>query len=150
MTPSPSPSAPESIVVSLEWAKKLKEAGWPQEDWVFCWSIRGRVARRGETVDVLRFRHNLGVCDSRRPIDPIAAPTAEEILRRLPRHLPWKDDSDNTATLFVNIFPSSYRVGYSPQWTKDAWSSPDAESLADAAAGCYCYLAEQKLLPPSK
>lgn len=130
-------TTPESIVVSLEWARKLKEAGWPQEDSLMCW-IR--------STDTYTDKVSL----SRRTLPKnrlAASPTAEEILRRLPRYLPWKDDSDNMAALFVNVFPSSYRVGYSPQWTQDAWSTPDAETLADAAAGCYCYLSENNLLP---
>lgn len=156
-----------SITVSLEMAKKLKEAVWEQEDSTFYWASGKRHA---EWVCVYdghcdkAITNNAGYgeppwtyylsdidggneySNDDKIVEKYAAPTAEEILRNLPYSISWKDDSDNIAVLFISKFPSSYRVGYSPQWTKDAWSTPDSESLADAAAACWCYLKENNLL----
>lgn len=140
-------TSPESLVVSLEMAKRLKEAGW--KDGCYFWWREG-----GSAIDpmVVLCSQKNGTWIPGRPymtsVKFFPAPTAEEILRRLPRFLPWKDNSDNMSSLFVNVFQSTYRVGYSPQWTNDVWSSPDAETLADAAAGCWLYLKENNLLPP--
>lgn len=148
----------EPITTSLEWSKKLKKAGWQQalSNGTWYW---GQIAYEDpwlclvhDDVDHVEEdfknhgKHKHSYSDHECMI--AVAPTAEEILRRLPYSLPWKGDSDNIAILFINKYPSTYRVGYSPQWTQDAWRTDDSESLSDAAAACYCYLSENNLLPP--
>jgi hypothetical protein len=113
---------PESITVGLEWAKKLKEAGWPQDQSQFHW------LRRGDQWDVSFWREGgrLGFDEG------IASPTAEEILRRLPEHFQvWRSHG---------MWSCDNGLDQS-QWMKDY------DSAANAAASMYVYLAEHSLLP---
>lgn len=122
---TPQTNGPESIVVSLEWAKKLKEAGWPQD--------------HGENVMYWRKKRDDfvlgGWC-----VYALAAPTAEEILRRLP------DTLENRLHEPLQIFrmmPNS--VGWRMMYGLS--HSADGDTLANAAAKMFVFLAKQKLLP---
>lgn len=132
-----------SITVSLEWAKKLRDAGWNQEV-LFYWSIDSRSGN-----DVVRRRREKG---NNKPLDPIAAPTAEEILRVLPSEAPHPD-IEHTA-YFLEIVrverpTENWQVQYRERESWRLWDSPEphsADSLANAAAAMYVYLAENNLL----
>jgi hypothetical protein len=143
-------NTPESITVDLEHAKKLKAAGWPQEDSVMCWCVCKPetdcfVWKRSGTEHKTDF----------------AAPTAEEILRRLPdyivipvnaphkhehRFLKINKDSTGMGNGYQDFF---YVLGYGPVdhgFIPPEWSCSD-RSIANAASAMYCYLAAHKLLP---
>lgn len=113
---------PESIVVSLDYAKRLKEAGWPQ--------YRGEVFGWFEDAS---GDWSVCVVESFPEDDHIAAPTAEEILRRLP----------SAVISFLPFEKSPWMV-----MVNEAGHDVCETTLANAAAACYCYLAENKLLPP--
>lgn len=116
---------PESIVVSLEWAKKLKEAGWSQD-----------IGEDGEP-------------DHQEYID---APTAEEIMRRLPAYFEqegmrfWlimqKDDHDDSWTACYSCGTCMIMKGVGPMRIESV-------GMSNTAAKMYCYLAENNLLPPT-
>ncbi|CAN5475199.1 hypothetical protein BH11PLA2_BH11PLA2_29810 [soil metagenome] len=130
-------TTPESITVSLDWAKKLKDAGWPQENGLHYWH-----GWEGDKNTFLRATDGrVGTINAFHQM--FAAPTAEEILRRLPEYL-----TDGELRYYLNLFPA---------WVI-RYSYPDDEmgsiikchnrdsSLANAAAAMWCNLAEQKLL----
>ena len=73
-----------------------------------------------------------------------AAPTAEEILRRLP-----KVRAGKSSTLYVDIGEdvSYWVVGYSSQPSDDWVPKVSDQSLANAAAAMWIYLQEHSLLP---
>ena len=137
MSTTPDIIGPSSIVTSLEWSKKLKEAGWPQDDYLFIW--RGPAPQHG------RPDWNLGECfDTHANDGCFAAPTAEEILRKLPKLIVHKEIHSR---LYITPYENDYEVGYSPQWNEGIKLNRAEESLADAAAAMFVFLAEQKLLP---
>ena len=124
---------PQSITVSLEWAKKLKEAGWKQIG--FFWKTEKSGGITGWSGDTSK--------PPKEDLDWIAAPTAEEILRRLPHQIVLE-----THPLFLQAMPDGdeWKIAY---WTfrieKGVWKNED--SLANAAAAMWCYLEENNLLP---
>src|SRR3990167_5893854 len=75
-----SPSAPSSIVVSLEMAKKLKKAGWPQDKFLFVWNG----AYHPDKSEHVNWLSRKKVGKDWAEAETFTAPTAEEILRRLP------------------------------------------------------------------
>lgn len=137
-------SGPDAIVTSLDWSKKLKEAGWPQES-TFFWARAARLDEWEVVIDAeISWIGNdnikgsgCGCCERDDELaDKFAAPTAEEILRRLPRTV-------GEAELALNHGPIDGEPWYifypGVRGIRDF-------SLANAAAAMYCYLAENKLL----
>lgn len=145
-------TTPESITVSLDTAKKLKEAGWQHEtyfDWYFNGTGANRVVRH-PSPDELRTSEFHLECP---------APTAEEILRRLPPNLirsTEKDtvtyaltikalfgieqiNGDNWQIMYYRVRDGIEMAPYSPVLF--------ADTLANAAAACWIYLKENNLLP---
>lgn len=141
---------PESIVVSLEMAKRLKEAGFPQdEEMEFWWMFEeaedpdDQWACLGQDSDYFFNRKT-----------DFAAPTAEEILRRLPAEFKeepkWKDGIGETWKLgMYKLRESFWWVGYGYPDMLRTKHTETAKTLANAAAAMYCYLAENSLLPKS-
>lgn len=119
-------SNPESITVSLEWAKKLKAAGWPTNEGIFRWLI-------SEGISQLSTGYIVAINDDRYSYDStdLPAPTVEEILRRLP-----------CAKLFSSG-KGQYAAVLEGQNTHNAILE---ESAADAAAAMWLYLKENNLL----
>ena len=73
----------EQICVSKEWADKLKEAGFPQKDSYFYWST----VNKPNIVLKDKYQHPISQALTINPhwLDEIiAAPTASEILEKLP------------------------------------------------------------------
>lgn len=128
---------PESICVSLEMAKRLKEAGWSQEDSPFVWT--------NNSINRVVYRRNLLTGGTRKRSFIYAAPTAEEILRRLPKSCATKNRMIHRLSINCNG-GKRWNIFYG----KDAFDSPIAvdpdDSLANAAAAMTCYLVEQGLL----
>jgi hypothetical protein len=128
-------TTPETITVSLDWAKKLKEAGWPQVESFFEW----RTPIRQKTRLHVRTERDIGM--------GIAAPTAEEILAKLPVFV-RKGNRSYRLELAKYLNPA-FRVNYQKEGANNSLTGADItyKSLANAAAKVYCHLAEQKLLP---
>lgn len=158
---------PESIVTSLEWSKKLKEAGWPQgfsgvfasstvesidqilpkyqlESGYFYWFDVRSDYTKGEIIPQVETIY----CNY--PMIA-AAPTAEEILRRLPVFIRNAREWEYTLET-IKMNDESWLVQYrkTSGMTNNVLtgSRKCGSSLANAAASMYVYLAENKLLPP--
>ena len=80
----------QAICVSLEWAKELKKAGYPQES-LFYWSVETTSKELLKTLGVKRWKPT--ITDSKKEMDgdvsteKIAAPTSTEIGEELPREI---------------------------------------------------------------
>lgn len=132
----------EQITVSLEWAKKLKEAGWNQD------------GRGGFKFGYFDYEGNpypvLANWDTDIDKRIAVAPTAEEILRELPMALP---DEFGICSLEVRKTEDGYMIHYfSHEDGKSAYLTDKKSVFSDAAlsdcvAKMYCHLAENKLLP---
>lgn len=130
-------TSPQSIVVSLEWAKKLKESGWPHGGY-FAWYIYPdlppdqREPGVPEPHEEVEKHHDKGW---KVKLEHYRAPTAEEILRRLPPII--------NKTRVLEIMPShpdEWRIEYGSSHT--LWE----KTLANAAASMYVHLSENNLL----
>lgn len=121
---------PEEIVTSLDWSKKLEEAGWPQDQSIFWWKYE------------VTFSGNFWMVGQRphKDAEKFAAPTAEEILRRLPKE---ELTIRHRNSLWMIDF-----LRFDENGNKTHSYIFEGDTLANAAAACYCYLAEQKLLTP--
>lgn len=130
-----------AITVSQKWAEKLREAGWPQdEESPFLWQCGSENQSRvvsGKFVEVTaRYDGTF-----------LAAPTAEEVLRRLPRVI--VDEGE----LFTMVLSPSSLDGWNVSYMHENGEPRCAacvtgyDTLAKAAAAMYVYLAGQKLLP---
>lgn len=137
MTIPPSTTGPGSIVVSLEHAKALKKAGWPQEDSYLHWCHHHSNA--SDSLDGMVW-NVYQKDDDDRVNEWIAAPTSEEILRMLPQLV-------NHFGLIIARTPDNqgWEVAY-----LGGYKGFREPSLANAAAAMYCYLSENNLLPSSK
>lgn len=117
---------PESIVVGLEQAKALKEAGWPQIDALYFWAV-------DEEVPVLYRSIDASAAD----IGCIAAPTASGILAKLP--IGWEAMRNTDIER-----EDSY--GVRVPTTGSQWVKLNEDTLANAAAACWIYLKVNNLL----
>ncbi len=136
-------STPESIVVSLEQAKALKKAGWPQDESNFYWE---------EWNDPTEQKGPFVVFHETEFIEThvvVTAPTAEEILRELPPSV-----QIDGITVYLSIFDDrdwvgdhSWDICYSPDhgWSSDVHVR-DKDNFAGACAQMWCYLSENNLL----
>lgn len=119
----------ESICVSLEWAKKLKECGLsPRYTDNFIYVDQG-----GEAI----FIHNQPlaiVASSDMKFYP--APTAEDILRELP------DGTQVTRSCDRNYHCECGEIKLNADILRQTFPT-----AANACAAVYCYLAENNLLP---
>jgi hypothetical protein len=110
----------ERNVVSLETAKRLSAAGFPQEDAYSCWEVIGDVS--GVRVNSLLMG---------KPYKFYAAPTAQEIADKLPK------------PIAINIY-SGGRVSTSHAGEHNFVKSvPKEVNLAEALAALYLKLEEQ-------
>lgn len=130
-----------SPITSLDWSKKLKDAGWPQVSPLNTWWI--------EEGDTHVFWPQVRSTANRKGF---AAPTAAEILALLPERISEKKQAGMTAD-FLRIMPTVdglWRVYYKNKARKGARCTRyafESKSLADAAAEMYCLLAQNNLLP---
>lgn len=153
----------ESIVVSLEMAKKLKEAGWPQTDeTLFIWQenvscpLYSHPIKDKPQVYGSRWTYLEPDCGCQK----YAAPTAEEILRELPRTFTFNKES-----VWLECCPmcneehpgweinNNWLVRYAKVQTLDgenhrrlAYETCE-DTLANAAAAMWVFLKEHSLLP---
>ena len=136
------------ITVSLEWAKKLKEAGWFQENSVHHW-IYGGIRWEIERIEIWETIE--GEWGSGRKIENLqifSAPTAEEILRRLPKCISAETASQEGGVLDIYPNDGCWNLAYR---NDEGFAVRDAAalypSLANAAAAMWIYLKEHNLLP---
>lgn len=128
----------KDIVVSLEWAKKLEEAGWPQ--------YHGEVFGWFEDMNGKMTVHEV---DNFSEDDHVAAPTAEEILRELPDSFA-RDQLRYDLTIRTaggtsgKMFYVSYKHWHDQ--LKTVHRQGEDHSLANAAAELWIYLKENNLL----
>jgi len=119
---------PQSITVSLEWAKKLQKAGWKFPAYMY-------FQPPGHTWE-----------------EKIPAPTAEEIFRRLPQDVIFHHElGDMEKRLFIRRFgKAEWIVFYCSADNVDidmCYLSFSDISLANACAAMYVCLSDSKLLP---
>lgn len=132
----------DSITTSLEMCKKLKEAGWPQDGTEFFW--RTSV---GLDAEIIWDKGHVGGWNKYF----YAAPTAEEILRRLPKKIVQvpKFSYGDPEVLMLTANMTTNDLWYVRYLSSRIQQYGEADaSLANAAAAMYCYLSENKLLPP--
>lgn len=146
------PPKPELIVTSLEWSKKLKEAGWPTNyEAAFFWAIHSDKAN----VIPASFLPMSATSDG----EYIAAPTSEEILRRLPERVHTKSTGGESVDylrimktpegdLWRVFYKNDHRHGSASRRRKKTRFSFESTSLANASAEMWCYLSENNLLFP--
>lgn len=127
------------ITTSLEWSKKLKEAGWPQEDPIFRWAIQ----KFGDYhVDPFIDFARIGYCtegftashEDRHEF--IVAPTASELWGRIGDATVWKD-SEGFHCQKITKSPGGF----------DQDAQTDGHTAQEVLAAMYCYLSDNKLLP---
>lgn len=137
-------ASPESITVDLKHAKMLKEAGWPQKEALLWWSSRLHPDPYDESLvwQLSNDDRPIGTHDWCKQAGTFAAPTAEEILRRLPltmqaRPLTMQARYDNCGRVHWGVcYIKNEKVQM--QWQ---------DTLANAAAQMWCYLKKNNLLP---
>ena len=138
----------ESITVSLDVAKELKEAGWPQEDY-FVWVESATEDEDPELCTPMEWNiFTKGLFDACKSAwiakNDCAAPTAEEILRRLPNAIYHK------GSIYYLVIRDKDCVSYE-RAENMVDNSPLHDSsengLRNSLAAMYCYLAEHNLLP---
>ncbi len=138
---------PSDICVSLEQAKALKVVGFPQKEPLFWWveSAKPYVALNPQAT-FNRFESRLGVLGHL-----FAAPTAEEILTKLPDFV-----EDGRYELRIEKLFSKGKYYWNIGYYGDCGELPDSAdvgdgfpdaSLANAAAAMYVYLSENNLFP---
>lgn len=131
---------PDLFTVSLEWAKRLKEVGWPQyEASLYTWVQKGKDDEDWSEsfLELSSICWRMVRVDTFHPKYLCAAPTDEEILRRLP---PSINAEDRFWALHCYTANERWFVDYVEHYTQQA------DTLANAAAAMYCYLAENSLL----
>jgi hypothetical protein len=132
---------PESKVVSLETAKKLKESGFPQDTERY-WLDTGSVANEDESYSVVHEEEDCGGVEGY-----IAAPDAQEIGELLPESI---EDEEYWLTTFkctrkgwwVVYNQSGQDAATSKNCKESIWSPSESE----ARAACWIYLKENKLI----
>lgn len=144
-------TSPASITTDLQWSRRLKEAGFPQDSvwhWRFWHNVPGDyiLCDEEDIHELSKPEESDGL------LEYFAAPTAEEILRRLPKTLDhWLLDCLPNPD--EDLWAVSYFSAIDPeQPTHPAIQEVlpcEADTLANAAARMYCHLAENKLLPAS-
>ena len=139
----------QDICVSLELAKQLKEAGYPQEGALFYWI--------GDEENHVRF--NLGNFDASETMDCYAAPTASEIGEKLPKMYTQKKNGPDNVRWFPVYYWTSNEIFYAI-WHKSgeglSYKSKyeqnnesikfEAGTEADAGAKMYLYLKKEGLI----
>ena len=139
----------QQITVSLEVAKRLAKAGWPQDECIFRWheTVTGSVLYP-EGEEPYPGTENL------------ASPTAEEILRRLPAHLIDRKKNGDVVGYDLHCQKlSGMEIVAGANWKLWYFRVRDGievaplgnfsygDTLANASASMFCFLKENNLLP---
>lgn len=142
-------------------AKKLKEAGYPQVANISHW-IEYCDDPKGDHEKVIYFQYGSsrdGTCgvtmNGVTHLNSFAAPTFEEIRSKLPSSLQCDEDVCQLRICFppsLGNFIAYERHGEGIvglevcKHNGEQLAFHDRESLANASASCYCYLADNNLL----
>lgn len=145
-------SAPESIVVSLEWAKKLKEAGWSgNSHWLWAYHCFDLPADSEFQKPFLCGREHE---DHYHQYKFYLAPTWSDIWFSLPSDLLMNArvvDIALDAEFLDQWNPAIFKMEKYAEFQSrraEKWE-PKQKTPHDDVAAMYCYLAENKLLPTS-
>jgi hypothetical protein len=136
---------PELIVVSLDYAKLLKEARWPQEYQLFWWLRASQpIAIPNGMIDEENVRNEWVVTHS---FADFAAPTASEILGKLPSIINVPDRAP--FALYVAKAGDTFNVYYYQAVTGEVLpeAGMEEDTLADTAAAMFVFLQQNHLLP---
>ncbi len=140
------------IAVSLEYAERLKKAGWPQEEPILFWTYTDEYTD-GDYHEWVVANLEEWKFDKK---DDIAAPTAEEILATLPPKIP-KNPTTHSFDAYLSVqrllpqcpldAPSQgWKVIYEG-WDSEFFQAFGRTTMADAAAAMYCFLKEKDFFP---
>jgi hypothetical protein len=143
---------PESITVDLEHAKMLKEAGWPQAETIwywfdYVWSDHKIVMKDHDYWS--RCQNKAAYPERGDAFCDFAAPTAEEILRRLPQGFEDPDCElkiDCMGDDANSIAKREWFVSYENENEDWIMKMMSDSCLANAAASMWCYLKKNGLL----
>lgn len=128
-------------------AKKLKEAGWEQDNCIHYWTTHSI------TEEDIVVHRSVAWVNADAHIDGdlnIGAPTCEEILRELPVRLDGESGTKpNTFLLIDKVGKTGWNVRYVNMTSGDRRQEIIADTLANAAAAMWIYLKENNLLPES-
>ena len=125
---------PEEIVVSLEMAKKLKDAGWSLE-WSWMFREGYMLGDDGEPQSwILTHGHKPEIKSNY----VLPAPTASELFEELYEYTEVQKFSIGYRASLPHLAEEHGALGYSLEVLYD--------TPQDALAAMYCYLAENKLL----
>jgi len=137
---------PSDIAVSLDMARRLKEADWPQGKTDYYY-----VYQRGDWD--LYQDCNCDQCWTRSSFrTKCDAPTAEEILRRLPTTIEVPPNDDEHRSFWLTIRHTTVGPNHEKQWHvwyenhDENWIQSES-SLANAAAAMWIYLKQYSLIP---
>lgn len=125
--------------VSLETAKKLKEAGFRHGTYL-CWTTWSEYASMGIGTDLGPYYRMQGYQDF--ILDWVSAPTTDELLEELPYRITREN---YIAELWIHKNSSDYVVCYTGQPHTDN-KYFENESLPEALASMWIYLKQQDLL----
>ncbi len=147
----------DSIVVDLEHARSLREAGWEQNptkdlfSWIEAYHGSSYPEEKPFEVDLHYRNFTCDFLDSYREEGTTticyAAPTAEEILRRLPECLHWEGADSHFTTLRIAPWAGRWSVEYRDKQNDSRNHTENADTLANAASKMWCYLKKNNLLP---
>ena len=144
-------NTPESITVDLEHAKMLKEAGWTQDEALLWWASKMHPDPYDESIvwELSNDSNPIGVHDWCKQAGTFAAPTAQEILRRLPTGMS-SQRGDYLLTCDIGGL-RIWNVTYLDEdgrcfFHEDEEVLTEDPSLANAASEMWCYLKKNNLL----
>lgn len=127
-------------IVSLELAKQLKKAGYPiTTQFHYRYPVDDLGKKSGEVFIEYNNPDNPSCFDAGHDHEPVPAPTADEILDRLPKERYYTCVKTNTDRWRVAEFGENGLA-------EEGKTSFIAESIADAAAKMWLYLKENDLL----
>ena len=121
----------EDICVSLAMAKRLKEAGWPQDYNSICeWVVMGEDSHiaLGVNLPMIAITGREYIC----------APTASEILDRLPEKEPGEQCKSVGSFLVVTPLQGKWKVSYEEDGVGHIGTV--GETLSTAAAAMWLHL----------
>ena len=143
-------TTPEQITVSLEVAKRLKAEGWGQDvsshHWTYWEDTEDEEVNEWILWAGVTFETYVAEFDPVKELkDHLAAPTAEEILRGLPKKM-----DGAYLPMWLQILPDGdeWKVEYAchPELIDRMEVWKEADTLANAAAEMWIYLSTNNLL----
>ncbi len=123
------------MTVTLEVARQLKDAGYPQEGTPFKWCLAGS--------DGKWYRQYTPALACWPFKDRIAAPTSDEIIERLPAYV---EQSGHYKLMIQKWGDNHYTVKYINLLNGDTLAVSTKATLSDAAGLMWCWLKGEGLL----